>query len=331
MSMSIEALEKSLAEGLKPVYLVAGPQSYQLDLARRRITAAVPLGAMADLNTDVFQVGDDNLADVPRLANSLPMMSKHRLIILNQWHKAKAKDQEALTDYLESPADFTVLVLLAEKIDGRAKLTKLAKKSGLVLEFERLYENRMRPWVQAIAREMKVELDAEAGAYLIHAVGTDLAAVARELEKAALHAGGKPVRVDDLTAVMASVKEQTFYELFDLITERRTAEALRIVKEMIDQGQSPLAVLSLMGRSLRQLIAARLLLKEKLNENDAARALGTTPWLAKKTLLQAKTFSQQALRDGLLALARFDLLLKDGRSNERAILERLILDLCRRR
>ncbi|MDP8222357.1 MAG: DNA polymerase III subunit delta [Candidatus Lernaella stagnicola] len=328
--MPLSHLDKSLADGLKPVYLIAGSQSYQLELARSMIVRHVPLGAMADMNTDVFYVGQDSLSTVPRLANSLPMMSKRRLIVLNAWHKVKAKERDALTEYLQSPADFTVLVLLAEKLDGRAKFTKLAKKYGLVLEFDRLYESKMRPWVAAIARDQEVDIDRDAVEYLVRAVGADLAAAAREIEKAAIHAGGKAVTADDLSAVMSSVKEQSFYELFDAVTARKTAEALRVVKEIIDQGQAPLGVLAMFGRALRQLVVARLLARDRVDDQQLARALGTTPWAAKKVKGQARAFSDAALRKALVTLSKVDLMLKDGRSHDRAILERMILDLCRR-
>lgn len=329
--MPLSALEKRLGEGIQPVYVLVGPQPYQLEMAGRLIIRAVPLGAMAEMNTDVFHIGADSVVDLPRLANSLPMMSKRRLIIVKNWHKATAKEKQAVTGYLESPADFTVLVLMAEKLDGRDKLPKLAKKHGLVLEFERLYESKMRPWVQVIAKELGVQLARETVDCLIRAVGPDLSAVAREMEKAALHAGAGPVSPEDVAAVMSAVKEQTFYQLFEAIAEKQTAEALRILKEMMEQGQAPLAILGSMSRTLRQLTVARLLLQEKMNENDAARALGVAPWLAKKTMAQARSFSNQALRRALISLARVDLALKDGRSLDRAILERLLLELCGRR
>jgi DNA polymerase-3 subunit delta len=329
--MQLETLDKSLAAGLKPVYCLVGRQPFQLELAKRKIAAAVPLGAVRDLNTDAFYVEQDAIAGVPRLANTLPMMSKWRLIVMHDWHKAKAKDAEALTEYLESPANFTVLVLLAEKVDGRSKLVKLIKKCGLMLEFERLYESKMRPWVTAIAETQGVKLAGDAVDYLVRAVGPDLASVSKEIEKAALHAGGGPVGVENLAAVLAAVKEQSFYEMFDAVAERNAEEALRILKEMVDQGQPPIAILAMLGRALRQLIVARQLMQEKIDHDDVARVLGMTPWLAQKTLAQARSFSGVALREELLAWSRVDLALKDGRSHDRAILERMVLSLCRRR
>ncbi len=329
--MQLETLEKSIGEGLKPVYCLVGAQPYQLELATRCIVAAVPLGAMRDLNSDILYVGQDDVAALPRLANTLPMMAKQRLLIVHDWHKAKAKEIEPLTEYLESPASFTVLILLAEKVDGRSKLVKLIRKKGLMVEFERLYESKMRPWVAAIAESQNVKLTREAVDYLVRAVGADLSAVAKEIEKAALHAGGETVGAENLAAVLAAVKEQTFYELFDAVADRNAGEALRILKEMVDQGQSPIAILAMFGRALRQLVVARQLLREKVNEDDLARVLGVTPWIAQKTIAQARAFSGVALREELLHWSHVDLALKDGRSNDRAILERVALALCRRR
>jgi DNA polymerase-3 subunit delta len=329
--MPFSELEKTLRGGWKPLYYLVGPQPYQLELGKRKILAALPLGAMGDLNCDVFYVGQDDTSGIVQLANSLPMMAKCRAMVLHDWHKAKERDVAAVTEYLESPADFTVLVLLAEKADGRSKLTRLAKKSFFYLEFERLYESRMRPWVAAIAEAQGVKLSREAAEFVVRAVGPDLAAVAKEIEKAAVHAGGETVEAENLAAVMAAVKEQSYYELFDAVAQRRTADALQLVKDLMDQGQSPLAILGMLGRTLRQLVLARRIAREKVDENEAARVLGMGSWQAKKTLDQAAAFSGVALREQLLALSRYDLEFKDGRSSDRAILDRLILGLCRRR
>jgi len=328
--MPLETLEQSLKEGLKPVYLIAGPQPYQLEMALTMILHAQPRGGMQDLNQDVFHVGQDDLSGVIRLANSLPMLSRSRVIVLHDVSKLKDKDRENIVEYLASPAPFTNLIMLADKIDHRSKLSKLAKQHGLVLEFERLYESQMRPWVALIAREQGVTLNREAAEYLMRHVGADLEAVAREIEKAALHAGNDKISVEDISAVIASVKEQPFYNLVDAVTNRQTGDALLILKQMLDQGEPPLAILAMLGRQIRQLVIACLLLTKNVSENEAMSALGMAPFLARKTMEQARKYSPEALRDSLLELSRYDLELKDARSSDRVVLEKLILALCRR-
>ena len=205
--MPLAMLDDDLKQGLKPVYFIAGPQPFQREMALRRIMAKAAISRFDQMNCDVFLVGRDDIGELTRLANSLPMLAKHRLIIVHDVQKLKAPDKENLTNYLQSPSPFTTLVLLAEKIDNREKLTKQANKHGLVLQFERLYESRVRPWIEAIAREQAVELDRRAVDFLVQNVGADLSAIAREIEKAALHAGTKKVQADNLAAVISTARK----------------------------------------------------------------------------------------------------------------------------
>jgi len=328
--MPLSKLEQDLQSGLKPVYLVVGSQSFQLEMALKRIMDLTQAGGMSELNCDSFRVGRDDLSEVVRLANSMPMLAKSRTIILHDIEKLKAKDRDSLTAYLGSPSPFTTLVLLGEKIDRRAKMSKLAGKHGLILEFKRLYESQLRPWINAIARDQQVQLDRDAVDFLVRQVGPDLSAIAKEIEKAALHAGIDQIGVDDLTAVLSAVKEQPIFNLMEAITRKNKVEAFYLLKQMLDQGESPLAILAVLGRQIRQMIIAKQLLTAKASEGELAGALGTSPFLAKKITNQARHFTQKSLRDGLLALSRYDLELKDGRCSNRAILEKLTLALCRR-
>ncbi len=328
--MPLTALDNDLKNGLKPVYLIAGPQPFQREMALRRVMAVAEIKRLDQMNCDVFLAGRDDASDLARLANSLPMLAKRRLIVLQDAHKLKAAEKERLVGYLQSPAPFTTLVLLSEKVDNREKLTKLASKHGFVLTFERLYESKVRPWIEMMAHSQGLTLDRRAVDFLVQNVGADLSAIWRELEKASLHAGSNQVGVENLTAVISSVKEQSLFGLMDAITKKSKAESLLLLKQILDQGEAPLAVLSVLGRQIRQLCLAKELAGKRVDEGQAAAMLGTSPFFAKKIREQSERFSNQSLRDGLLMLSQVDLELKDGRSNERAILEKLVLGLCGR-
>ena len=329
--MPLTALDNDLKQGLKPVYLIVGTQPFQGEMALRRIMAKAAVARFDQMNCDVFMVGRDDIGELTRLANSLPMLAKNRLIVLQDLHKLKAKEKEDLTAYLQSPAPFTTLVMLAEKIDNRERLTKNAQKNGLVLQFDKLYESRVRPWIEAIAADQGVELDRRAIDFLMQNVGADLSAIAREIEKAAIHAGGKTVQMENLAAVISSVKEQPLFNLMDAITQKNKVESFYLLKQMLDQGESPLAILAVMGRQIRQVALAKELMARKAGEGELASVLGVAPFVAKKMAEQAGRFSNKSLRDGMLAISQIDLELKDGRSNDRVILEKLVLALCRRR
>src|SRR5256886_16297826 len=85
------------------------------------------------------------------------------------------------------------------------------------------------------ARQLALTLAPEAGALLLDAVGSDLAALARELEKLAALAGGggRPATREDVAALVGVRRGETLQDLVDATLERRAAEVLPLLSPLL--------------------------------------------------------------------------------------------------
>ena len=91
----------------------------------------------------------------------------------------------------------------------------------------------------------------------------------------------------------------------------------------------PLILVTLVHRQVRNMALALSLVKDHGREpRGLARELGVPPFVAEKTLRQARRFSQRRLRGILNELAAVDLRLKSTSLPPRALMEGLIFRVC---
>jgi DNA polymerase-3 subunit delta len=152
--------------------------------------------------------------------------------------------------------------------------------------------------------------------------------LALEIEKLALYLGERgALDPDDVEELVGHLRPRAVYELCDAIGERRLANALRMVSELSEQGQAPLALVGALANHFRKLMRAREL--RPMEASEVQRKLGIHPFAAQKLVEQARRFDLRRLRQCLDAVRRTDLALKGGVPiGPRMALERLVLAVC---
>lgn len=330
--MVIEAFEKSLKDGLRPVYTFVGDQPFLMDMVVEAVREKVDLGAFADMNYNLYRASEKGAVEAAlETIKQLPMMSKQRLVIIREGEKIKNKQLlDRLADYLLAPNEFTCLVLCFLKLGKNTKVWKRSQKNGLAIVFDRVYERQMPFWINRMAAGQGKKMSQAAVAYLVRSVGADLTKASAEVEKAALYAGEKEIiEPDDVDAVLAAVKAESIFELTDAFGSKDRAKAFYMTKKMLDAGEKPLSILWQVGNHLKRLMLVRSLLADGAPAEEIGRVMGLMKFVRDKLISQAAKFSRKELRYSLVLLTKTDFELKNGRISNRAILEKLILDLCR--
>lgn len=330
--MDIEQLENSLKERVAPIYCFVSDQNFLLEMVMEAVKEAAPVGPMGDLNTDTFHAGEKQaIIQALETANQLPMMSKMRLVTIRECEQIKGKDGDALAEYLSNPSRYCCLVLSFSKLAKNTKLWKRSLKNGIAIQFEKIYERSMPFWIKRMAKREGKEITGAGTAFLTRAVGADLAKAHSEIEKAALYAGDKKaIDGPDIEAVLASVKAESIFDLTDALGGRDRTKALYLLKKMLDAGEQPLGILWQINSHLKRLMLVRALLADGAPPDQIGKALRVMDFVRDKLVSQAKLFSRRELRGAMMLTAKTDFDLKDGRISNRAILEKLFLELCTR-
>lgn len=320
--MDVKALERALdQERAASVYLLVGSDVTERSHALTRLQSRFVDPKLAEWCVISVDGTDATGSDVLDMVSTPPFIGDRRVVIVRS---AQALvDEEALAAYVESPADFSVLVLVADAVDKRRKLYQLIKKHGIVMEFETPAAEQMPAIVARMAKERHVALDPAAAALLSVRAGDDMSRVRSELEKLALYAGdGGRVTLEEADRLVArglpTLGQYAIFDFVDALAEGNGALALRRLDELLRCGEPALIVLTMIARQFRLLLAA--LAWQGGSPKALAKEMGLrSEYPAKKAFGQARRWSHREVTDALDACAACDAAMKRGVDGRRAL------------
>jgi DNA polymerase-3 subunit delta len=230
---------------LAPFYLFYGPNEFLIEKLIDNIRERYIPENARDFNVEICYGGEVNPSDVINRAQSVPFLSSNRLIILKRTDAYRAEQLNKFVPYLEKPVDSTCLIFLSEKTDFKNKFYKTIRGAGLAVNFSELKNFQVIPWIQATARDMGLNIDRDACAFLQDITGGGLRKIYGELEKLKISFGDKKVNESDVKELAINSRMYTIFELMDALSEKRTAELLSALSRFLDEEDKKAAPLQI--------------------------------------------------------------------------------------
>jgi len=186
--MTEQELEKLIKTGnFLPVYFFYGDEPFLVERAGRRVMEQAVDPTMKDFNLNIYYGADCKGTEILDTSQTLPMFSERRVVVVRQADKLPAATQEGLVPYLANPCSETCLIFLAAKPDLRRKFFMELKKQPGTLEFKKLYDNKLGPFIAAEAQIQGKRIDGAGAEMLAFMVGNNLQELVSQIEKAALY------------------------------------------------------------------------------------------------------------------------------------------------
>jgi len=257
-ALTFDALLRSLKRSAPdPVYYLHGDEDILKEEAiRALLDRAVEVDAR-DFNVDQRSAAGLSPEEFHTLVNTPPMLAQTRAVIVRGVEQIKTTSAlyKELTRYLAAPNPTTVLILT--QAAGETPDSGLIKGASPVA-VEPLPPDRVARWMAHRAGELGLELEPDAGALLLEAVGHDLGFLARELDKLAALTGGRPGTRGDVAALVGVRRGETLSDLLEATLGRRSPEAAWLVERVLEQaGMSGVRVVSALGTALLGVALAR--------------------------------------------------------------------------
>jgi DNA polymerase-3 subunit delta len=332
-ALTFDALLRSLKQGVSDrVYYLHGDEDVLKDEAVRALVERSVDPAARDFNLDQRSAPELDVEAFNALVNTPPMLAATRVVVVRGLEQLKktAKLRQELLRYLESPNPTTVLVLV--QAAGDPPDAELVRRTTAVA-VEPLPPARVERWMAHRARQLALTLPPEAGALLLDAVGSDLSALARELEKLAGLAGdgSRPTTREDVASLVGVRRGETLQDLVDATLERRAADAARLVAPVLEQaGMNGVRILTALGTHLVGTALARAELDQGaprarletrlMSHLRAARPYGLGSWegTASRWARWAEQWSAPALERALRLALDADRALKSSTLTDEA-------------
>lgn len=328
--MNAFELEKELDRGkILPLYFFHGEETFLMDETQKRIQSLCLAPKMRDFNYDLFLGGETSPDRIIDAAKTLPMMAPWRVVVVKDAHLFATSQVKTLISYCEKPSPSTCIILLGERAGPWKGYLKVLEKQGRVVSFTRPGANLLTRYVVRGARRMGKEISPAAAEVIPELVGNHLGEIYQELDKVASYIGErKEIGVDDVKAVVSRLRVHTVFDLTKAMGMKNCPEALRILNQMLENGEPHLKILTMMVRQFRLIWRAKEMRSLGIGDRDIGKTLGMPAFFLQGFLAQLKNFTPSELAEAYRRLLETDLALKSRSTSKRIVMENLIISLC---
>ncbi len=285
-----------------------GEEPYYIDKISQYIEANVLSDEEKGFNQMVLYGRDVSVEDIVSNAKRYPMMADYQVVIVKEAQDL-SRTIEKLVDYAKQPQPSTILVMnyKYKTIDKRKSLYKELKKTAVVYESKKLYENQVGEWIRRVLSGQGYTIVPKAALMLVEFLGTDLSKINNELEKLQiiLPKGTQitPQHIEDNIGIS---KDYNNFELRKAIGERNVLKAHQIVKYFADNPKdNPMVVtVSLLFNFFSQLLHFHGLADK--SPRSVASSLKINPYFVNEYITAAHNFPMKKVSGVVATLRDFD-------------------------
>lgn len=314
---------------LDSVYVLVGSERLLIERAVSAVRKAIDSMGAPDFNVEIFDGNGLQATTVLAAAQTLPMMADMRLVLVRHVEAMASAEQNHLGQYLDDPCDTACLVLIADKLDGREKLAKTAKKRGYLVEAKPLRGRELREFVRAEAAARHHAIAPQAIEDLLESVGEDLGAIDDAMERLSLFVGpGQRIDGDAVALCVTRIRVESIWSLVDAIGLKDRKKGVAAAQSLLEDREPPLRLLAMVARQLRIVARMREALSDGLRPQEAAKRSGAPPFKASDLTESARRFTADSLGRAFALLAETDRALKSSKRPADVIVQEAVLELC---
>ena len=328
-TQSMRQVMQRLEEGrIDSVYVLFGEEAYLHREYLAILSQRLLEGAPRDFNYDVFQSDSDGVAEALSLARTLPMMASRRVVVLQGIQQLRKAEARQLEQYVEAPSESTALICAS--LDSEIKKTPRAlQQNAVTIACKRLSGKALRDWVERAASRRQARMSKAAMEAFLQDQDNDLFLLSQELEKLCAYVGPDgDIEPDDVHAVCYASRQQSIFALSDALCARQIPQALRVLDQLLQQGEAPLLVFSMIVRHLRLLWSVKALTQQRQDIGGIAKTLGLPAHVCRQLAVHSRELSSAQLQRLYQIALETDLTFKSTNKPPQAVLEQLILALC---
>ncbi len=327
-TLSRTDLERSLREGLKPLYLLLGPEVYLRRQAAQTVTdAALSRTLLREFNESGFSLLTDAVQSAIAAAEQLPMMSDMRVVRIRDFSRLREADEDVLIQYLNNPSPSTVMIFTADELDKRKKATKVLLDVCTVVDFPALKDAEAKAWAKTRLKELQIAVDDQVLTELIRLVGTDVQTLANELDKlASAAADTKRITLELVDELIGRSRELSNFELGDHLLAGNRKRALETLHRLLEDGAEPVMLVGLIAGNYHRLALGKHLLARGGRE-EVFRNISLPPFKRDSYISTLQRSDAARIARGIQLTAAVDLAIKTSQATPRLQLELLVCEL----
>jgi len=267
-------------EELVSCYFFYGDETFLAYQFVEELKEALLSPDVQDYNLERFNLEDQSWMEIIDLARTIPFFLSSWRIITVEVNKGRKEtlsetEKKILKDYLSSSSSQTVIVIIfSGKIRKDSSLfrffSSLSAAAVWMKELRSLRDRSLFAWMDKKLLSLEKTATPDAKKRVEELAGNDLRRVNNELEKLVTFIGEKKViELDDVNQVLGWVKTFFEWEMADSLEKADFDQCLIVLNNFFKEGVRAEYILGIMARFFRDLLLARLWLKERAKDRKA--------------------------------------------------------------
>lgn len=326
-------LKKAVAENaLGRLYVFYGEEDYLRDYYLGEMRKKLVPPGLEEFNFHRFAGKNLTLSQLSAAVDTFPVLSERTLITVSDYDLYKSGEKDTLTALLSDLPEYCCLVFVYDTIeyspDARTKLHAVLKKQGSAVRFDRQDQSDLVGWVRRRFRALGKEIDATQAEYLIFRCGSLMTGLISEIEKVGAYAKETKITREEIDAVAVPVLDAVVFQMTDAMAEGDFDNAAEILARLLKMQEAPIRLLAAVGRQMRQLYSARLVLDSGGGTGELAALWGMrSSYPAQLLLRSARHFSAVWCRRAVRLCAEADMSMKSSGQDGGELMKLLLVRL----
>lgn len=326
---SILNVSKDISSGkILPVYYFFGEDTFSLDKTIKDVENSVQPFLASDFDKEVIYAEDKNLLDIITIAQSFPFGSEKKFMLVKEFEKIN--DKKNLVSYLNSPAEFTHLVIVHNGTISSltSEPYKTLLKNNFIYEAVELKGNNLIDWVVQYVKENGKSISGEVASVFAEMVGENRNLIETQLEKIFIFLGdNKEITINNIESLSAKFKEYTIFDLQDALAAKSKEKSFKIAFNLLEKGAEPVFIIHMLTKFFTGILRLDELKNSKISEYEVAKIVGTHPYYLKKFYNARKLYPDKELINISRALLNADITVKTSSTDNFNIITILLTEI----
>ena len=295
-----------------------------------------------DFNFNVFYGNDVSLNQILDIANTLPVMSDKRVIVVHDFDSVPK--YKTILEFYQNPSDTTVLILISNNEQYyyafdksfQKKFKTLYGKLGELKIFYKMKDSDIKTWIREEFRSKGKKVGFDVSEYLFSIVGSNLYDLKNEIGKIDTFLGSKEnVSIDDIRSIVSHNFSSSIDTLLEALSEKDIKKSLEFFNIYYQKKEPLLLLAGALHKFFKKLVHAKyLIITEGYDTNqifNMKKEFGLYYFNRSRFFKALNSYSFEELTDILASFFTLDSMLKSYKNVYiKFYFERFLMDICKK-
>ncbi|MBE3092682.1 MAG: DNA polymerase III subunit delta [Chloroflexi bacterium] len=324
-------LDLTKQEKIYPVYLFYGKENYLKEDISKKLRNRLIDSAYSEFNYNVFYGEKLSINEVINDLDTLPLMSKHKLVVIKEAEKINKNDETKLINYfnrLSLKSNFSTLIIIYKESSPNKELITAIKRIGIVANFSITDKAKLALWIKSKFKQSNKNITQEALFYLQSIVDSDLGRLFNEIEKIDIYTKDQQIiEKEDVMITMGGSEAVNIFKVLDSVGDKDIINAIDGLVKLNQGNLHHLSIFAMIYRQIKLIFQTKLLLANGFNFKEVEKKLKLPYFVVEKMIKQSKKYTFKEIDKSYELLNIADLELKDSQKEPKIILEELVMNI----